>query len=494
MSKQTERGWVFSTLLLVTLASAIILIFYVDTDATRYMSQASAILTEQITLSERLLELNVTMDYVYGNLTILRTRITEEQLLVLIIDAEIERIRCIGVESINGITPEPGTRAFNVTGVNGINVEPISGGVSINATFMRALYDAQQQTIDTLFNMTLATQAAIVVLDGEVLKSINVNATGTNIDVDGTCGTSVYAITNGTVAVDMCALRDNATDAFGDVAFDFTEVNIQLDQLLVDIVPIINETDTVAADAIATQDIAIYRINEVDSVGNNIDIVPGLGIDITNITNGIVFENKGITSINGLNTSATAIQIIPGFGISSVQNGPKQTLTNEFFVPPCTVESQGLTVLVDVQPVGGWTPFPQTWLPETKTPANCTDTNVFVSIPFGFLTYGQFNMPKGIWTLSMTMIITNIDGLNIDYSFGFISAFENILFNSFSFLQERDLPATRLTYLYLYYHVELTLTNAIIPEGTQFSLHYWANGDPTSFVVTMTNFQLIRIA
>lgn len=489
-NKSNERGWVFSTLLLLTLASSIVLIFYVDTDASIYMSQATAILNEQVALGDELSNtLNVTLHYVYGNLTILRARITEEQLLVLIIDAEIERIRCTGVESINGVTPEPATRAFNITGVGGINVEPVTSGVAINATALRILYDAQQQTIDTLFNMTLATQAAIVALDGQVLKSINTNATGNNIDVDGVCGTAVYSLANGTVTVDMCALRDNATAAFAGVAFDFTEVNAQLDQLLLDVVTVINETDTVAADAIATEDVAIYTINGATSVGNNIDIVAGnAGIEVVN-NNTIV--NRGITSVNGLNTS-TAIEIVPGFGISSTQNGPQQTLTNQFFIPPCRVESQGLTLIPPIVDTGDWFPLQQAWLFETKTPENCTNTDVFVPIVFGGAPFGQFNMPRGIWTLSMTMILVNVNGFDLDYSFAFQSAFEAIIFNSFTFTRA-TIPGTT-EYLYSYYHLQLTLSNELYPEGTQFSLQYWANGSPESFVVSMTNFQLIRIA
>lgn len=490
------RSWVFSLLLLVTFIMGVVLIFFVDSQSGVYLSQLETILQQQISLTAELVQLNGTTNQIFDDFQTLEQIIVSEQMLVHTIDDEIERIKCIGVENINGIVSEQVTRSFNVTGSNGIDVSPYNDGVIINASALKMTYDDEQAAITMLFNMTISTEMSVQELSTEVLKTLNgqppIDSTN-NVDVDGVCGTSVYSASNGTVMVDMCQLVDNTTAAFASIDMNFDIVNSRLDQLLIDIIPVMNETDSVLLDAQTTQDATIYYVSDIQSVQNNIDIAGGLGIDVVNDTlssNTIVIQNKGITSINGINITNN-VNIVPGFGVDSVQDNNRQTLTNIFFVPPCVVQSIGLTILPPWFPVTTWTPLQQLWTPEVKTPVNCTDTDIFVPLNFLGATFGQFNMPRGTWTLSMTMILIMIDGISVDMSFAFVSAFNLIPFNSFIFTQ----VGPSLTYFYSYYHLELTLSNDLIPEGTQFSLQYWgAGGTPTRFIITMTDFSMTRIS
>lgn len=192
----------------------------------------------------------------------------------------IDETNCRGVETINGVTPDYGNnRTFNITGDGGINVE--TDGVDtlyINASALQAQYNAQQTAIATLFDMLLAAQMAIEMLGMEVVKSVNhvlPDMTNKNINFNGTCLTRVYGDGIGRVAIDYCDLIVFAQETFGNVSYDFTLIDAQLNQELLDMQTLLTTTNATVTQVEAVQNTMITRINAVDTVGNNINVTGG---------------------------------------------------------------------------------------------------------------------------------------------------------------------------------------------------------------------------
>lgn len=230
------------------------------------------------------------------------------------------------------------------------------------------------------------------------------------------------------------------------------------------------------------------------TVANNFDLLAGAGIGITNSTlesNTIEMRNTGVFGLNGYNVSRN-MDIVPGYGIEYVnQTRGNITYRNKFYSPPCETLSTGVTTFTYFPTTGtAWQPLIQSWTPEVFTPTGCYPNTIFQPIFVGPNGYGVFNMPKGIWTLSVVMVIFSVDGVNLQLSFGFNSAFYTIPFNSVSY----DQMPTATTYLYMQYQYELTLSSLEIPEGTQFSLHYQSyGGTPVTSTVFYTEFKMIRV-
>lgn len=340
-ASSSYRGWLFSFLMVCSFLAGIVIIFFVTTNTLSHRSTILALEQNQIVLA--------------GNLTELRqqtlNQLLQENQLDLIIAAEqsqipiilqkIIDIECTGVRFINDVPPNPVDRNLNITGAGGIEVIAYPGLVVVNASGLNDQYQAEQQSINTLFSMTMMTQMAIDVLSTEIVRSVNKQTpfpvNSSNIDVDGVCGTSVYPIANGTVAVDMCDLQNNVTNAFAGLSFDFSVVDMQLDQLLLDVAVTRNNSGALLADAEATEDTAIYTVNNASTVANNFNLLAGNGIAITNSTlesNTIEIRNTGVYGLNGYNVSRN-MDIVPGYGIEYVnQTRGNITYRNKFFSPP----------------------------------------------------------------------------------------------------------------------------------------------------------------
>jgi hypothetical protein len=477
--------------------AGIAIIFFVGTNTLSHRSAILALEMSQIQLAWNLTELREQSNRMLLQENQLDLIIAAEQTQIPIILQKIIDIECTGVKFINGVPPNPVDRNLNITGEGGIEVIALPNAVIVNASGLNDQYQSEQSSISTLFSMTMMTQMAVDVLSTEIIRSVNKQTpfpvNSSNIDVDGVCGTSVYSIANGTVAVDMCVLENNVTGAFAGISFDFSQVNAQLDQLLLDVVVTRNNSAALLADAIATEDTAIYTVNNASTVANNFDLLAGSGISITNSTvesNTIEIRNTGVFGLNGYNVSRN-MDVVPGYGIEYVnQTQGNITFRNRFFSPNCESFSPGVSVVSAIPPTGtSWQPLIQAWTPEIKTPANCYVPVIFQPITVGLNGYGVFNMPKGIWTLSIEMTILTQDGVNLQLSLGFVSAFYTLPFSSISFQQ----VYTSITYLYTQYQYEITLSSLEIPEGTQFSLHYQSTSTPTQTLVFYTEFRMIRI-
>lgn len=492
------RGWLFSFLMVSSLVAGIVIIFFIATNTLSHRSTILALERNQIQLAGNLTELRLQTLNQLQQENQLDSIIAAEQAQIPIILQKIIDIECTGVKFINGVPPNPVDRNLNVTGDGGIEVIAYPNALVVNASGLNDQYQSEQQSINTLFSMTMMTQMAIDVLSTEIIRSVNhqtpfpVNSS--NIDVDGVCGTSVYATANGTVTVDTCDLQNNVTGAFAGISFDFTTVDAELDQLLLDVAVTRNNSAALLADAIATEDTAIYTVNNASTVANNFDLLAGAGIGITNSTlesNTIEMRNTGVFGLNGYNVSRN-MDIVPGYGIEYVnQTRGNITYRNKFYSPPCETLSTGVTTFTYFPTTGtAWQPLIQSWTPEVFTPTGCYPNTIFQPIFVGPNGYGVFNMPKGIWTLSVVMVIFSVDGVNLQLSFGFNSAFYTIPFNSVSY----DQMPTATTYLYMQYQYELTLSSLEIPEGTQFSLHYQSyGGTPVTSTVFYTEFKMIRV-
>lgn len=496
--ESSYRGWLFSFLMVSSVAAGIVLIFFVGTNTLSHRSAILALEGNQIVLAGNLTELRQqTLNQLLQE-TQLDLIIAVEQSQIPIILEKIIKIECTGVKFINGVPPNPVDRNLNVTGAGGIEViAPYPNALVVNASGLNDQYQSEQQSIGTLFSMTMMTQLAIDVLSTEIVRSVNrqtpfpVNSS--NIEVDGVCGTSVYPIANGTVVVDMCDLQNNVTNAFAGLSFDFSVVDVQLDQLLLDVAVTRNNSAALLADAVATEDTAIYTINNASTVANNFNLLAGTGISVTNSTlesNTIEIANTGIYGLNGYNVSRN-MDIVPGYGIEYVnQTRGNITYRNKFYSPPCESVCPGIFTLTGIVATGpAWQPFIQAWTPEQFNPPGCYPNTIFQPLQVGLFGYGVFNMPKGIWTLSVTLVLFAQDGVNVQLSLGFHSAFYTIPFNSISFQQK----PTTATYLYVQYNYELTISSLEIPEGTQFSLHYQSSGAPNGSVIYYSEFKMIRV-
>jgi hypothetical protein len=377
-------------------------------------------------------------------------------------------------------------RNFNLTGAGGINIE--SDGIDtlyVNATTLQAQYNSQQMSITTLFDMMVAAQMAIDILDEEVVKSVNYvtpNPGTHNLNFTGTCLTSVYGQALGEVAVDFCELIAFAQDTFANVSYDFTAIDARLDQELADMQILLTKTNATVDQAEVMLDDTVFLINTVSPMANNINITGGTGMSVSEGPGSqVVLRNEGLVVINGL-ASQSNIVIGGGTGLIVSEQTHSVTLTNPFFISPCTWRAQGVAFLWNVGAVGTYQPLIMAWAPYTMTPANCyVGTPILQGIPGpGPATYGQLNMPPGIWTLDATIIFFLTNGLGVQLNLQFRNYFYQIQFPSVNFFQPNTAPGTSG---FFQHHFSITFSDKEIPPGEQFSVHYTSTVTPTAQVV-----------
>ena len=170
----------------------------------------------------------------------------------------------------------------------------------------------------------------------------------------------------------------------------------------------------------------------------------------------------------------------------------RYTLTNPFFIPPCTWRAQGLSFLWNIAAVGTYQPLLMAWAPYTMAPANCyTGTPILRGIPGPLGTYGQLNMPPGIWTLDGTLMFFLQDGLGVQLNLQFRNYFYQIQFPSINFFQPSTAPGTAG---FFQHHFSITFSDKEIPPGEQFSVHYTSTGSPTTQFVFWSDFVMTKIA
>lgn len=272
----------FAFVMVATIGTGVTLLFFTVSSATTRLYYASLIETDQRALQANLTILQPEARASLADTLILQGIIVDEQLLVRRVSDLIDETNCRGVESINGVLPDYGNgRNFNLTGDGGFNVE--SDGVDtlfINATTLQSQYNSEQTAIATLFDMLIAAQMAIEILETEVVKSVNhvlPNPLTHNLNFSGTCLTRVYGEGLAQVAVDFCDLVAFAQQTFGNVSYDFTTIDARLDQELVDMQVLLTKTNATVDQADAMLEDTIFRINNVSAVANNINITGGTG-------------------------------------------------------------------------------------------------------------------------------------------------------------------------------------------------------------------------
>ncbi len=489
----------FAFIIVATLAIGIPLIFFVDIDTTPRIAEALYIADQQA-----ILLYNISYDFnqttaMFVDLIRLDEIILSEELEVLNISNWLDILDCIGVKTINGNSASPNPeRNFTFYGDGGINIATNAfNTVYINATTLKTQYDNEIQSISTLFDMTIATQIAITVLDAEVVKSINYvlpNANTSSVNVEGECSTQIYNLYNGTIAIDMCAISDNATAAFDGIQYEFDSINVIISDLLSETNTLVNETEVVYNNALALNSSAIFTINHVESTFNNINLVAGTGISITNgsLAEEIVIGNTGLIGLNGLST-ATNNNIAAGYGISIANGINSLTVTNVFYTEPCRATVTSLSLYaINFQLTGAvWQIMTQNWGVQVDEPASCSGGTIFQRVDYLGNPFGLFYMPTGMWTLVVDMILFFQDGQNIQWNIALISAYYEIPFNAISYQQFLPLSS----YYYGYYHFELTLSDRFIPPGTQFVVSFQNMLSlPTQSFAYFTSMSAVRVA
>jgi hypothetical protein len=205
----------------------------------------------------------------------------------------------------------------------------------------------------------------------------------------------------------------------------------------------------------------------------------------------VQLRNEGLVIINGL-ASQSDIVIAPGVGIELTTQPHGVTLSNPFFIPPCTFSIGGLSILWNIAATGSYIPLTIGWGPFSMAPANCyNSTPIFLGIPGPLGIYGQFNMPPGIWTMDGTIVFFLQNGLGVQLNLQFRNYFYVIQLPSVNFYQP---PASPGTSGYFQHHFSMTLSDREIPAGSQFSLHFTSTGTPTSSVVFFSEFSMTKIA
>jgi hypothetical protein len=206
----------------------------------------------------------------------------------------------------------------------------------------------------------------------------------------------------------------------------------------------------------------------------------------------VVVRNEGLTVINGL-TSQSDIVISAGTGIILSEQTHGITLSNPFFIEPCTWRVTGVAFNTAIFATGSYYPMVMAWGPYTMTPSNCySGTPILLGIPGpGGFTYGQFNMPPGIWTLDGTIILFLQNGLGVQLNMQLRNYFYQIQFPSIDFFQPIALTGTAG---WFQHHFSYTLSDKEIPPGEQFSVHFTSTGTPTTSLVYFTDFTMIKVA
>ena len=278
-TKETHNGLValFAGIVVITIGVGLTLLFFTVSSATTRLYYADLIAAEQLVLQANLTVLLYEAPITLADTVILQGIIVEEQALVRQISDLIDETNCRGVETINNVTADFGNgRNFNLTGDGGINVE--SDGVDtlyVNATALQTQYNSEQTAITTLFDMILAAQMAIDILDGEVVKSVNhvlPDTTEHNVNFTGMCRTSVYGQALAQVAVDFCDLIAFAQQTFANVSYDFTAIDARLNQELSDMQTLLTKTNATVTQADTMLAATIFRINTVSPLANNINV------------------------------------------------------------------------------------------------------------------------------------------------------------------------------------------------------------------------------
>jgi len=497
--KESKNYSLFVFIVIAVLAAGIPMIFFVEKNsnerviAIQSIANAQDIIIGNVTvLRERSLDLITQTD-------ILREIIIYEEAQIPIIQQRIIELNCTGVKSINGVTPEPVNKTFRIEGDLGINtVSVLPDTLLINATGLQTQYQDEQQSITTLFNMTMVTQMAIETLNMEVLKSVNgfVPASNvSNVDFSGLCGTTVYPLSNGTIAVDMCALIANATAAFEGVSFDLSQINMDLDQQLLEIQVVLNSTAITLGEAYELLSMTILSINGVPTQNNTFNLVPDRGFSIMNgtISNEISIRNEGLVDINAINTENN-VNFTAGTGTLITVDAPqhKVTVTNQFAVQPCvaSITDTGAVLNWAFDTASVWSPLVHSWGSQQLNPPGCVGTVVFRSDACGITPCGIFTMPPGQWILSVYMNLQFQDGNNVQSSIALRSLLYTIPFTSISFQQ--DVP--NINFYYSYYTAEVTLSSLIIPAGTEFQLQVMTAGSPSASVIYISRWNMTRIS
>jgi hypothetical protein len=482
----------FAFILVATAGSALTMLFFTVSSATTRRYQASLIEADQLIIQANLTVLQADARVTLADTEVLQGIIVIEQGLVVQVSDLIDETNCRGVETINGVTPDyDNNRTFNLTGVGGMNVQTdMVETLYINASALQVQYNAQQTAIATLFDMLLAAQVAIEMLGMEVVKSVNhvlPDVVDKNINFTGACLTQVYGDGLGRVAIDYCDLIAFAQETFTNVSYDFTQVDMQLNQELSDMQTLLITANATVLQGETVQAEMITQINNVTTVGNNINITGGTGVSVSEGPGSqVVVRNEGLISVNGL-TDPVNIEIVAGVGINVTEQEHGITLVNPFYIAPCTWTVVGLGTLWNIFATSSYQPLYIGWSNYSMIPEYCYDGTPILTEVGGI--YGQFNMPPGIWTMDGTIMFYIQNGGMVQLTLQFRSVFYSIALPSVNFFERLSGTAG-----YYQHHFSLTLTDKQIPAGTQFSLQFTSSGTPTTSFVYYTEFNMTRIA
>jgi hypothetical protein len=493
-TKGTSFGTgLFAFYVAVNLVMGVFLCIYFQVYGMQSDNQINALIAEQLILIQNVSALQVLIAEQTADIAELAIIIGIEQSEIQPISDKIDAINCKGIKTINGQFPDE-NRTFILTGDSGlqITVGSAPSTIIINASDLQNQYDAEQAEITTLLLMDMVTNTAIMVLDGEVVKSINTNVkpnvNTSNIDVSAICGTSVYQLSNGTFAIDMCSLQQNLTSAFDNISFNFNLTNMQLSQLEADVVVLENKTLTLQNNANLLYNASIFTINHAYTVNNNFDLNSGIGTSVNipgSPTNEVIVGNTGLIGINHINSTvgsggvANNFGIYPGYGTLVDSVGDTVTLRNAFYKPPCAVTVTGLSVLFTLPISPTFTPLPVNWLTPVMTPTGCYDTDILQPLTSGGSNYGIFYMPEGIWTLGFRAKMLVTGGGIFNFEMGISNSFYSLPFSVLVF-NDRLLGSNSQLFVV---QGEMTLSSLIYAVGTQFSIQYVSSSAPATTIV-----------
>ncbi len=506
MSKSTNAfgTGLFAFFMAVNLILGVFFCVYFQVYGMQSTNAINALLAEQLILIQNVSALQALVAEQTQDIAELTIIVQIEQSEIQPISDKIDAINCKGVKTVNGQYPEPVNRTFYITGDQGILVtqEGVST-LNVSGAELQDQYEMEQTEITTLFLMDMTTNTAILVLDGEVVKSINTDVkpsvNTSDIDVSGVCGTTVYKLSNGTLAIDMCALQQNLTSAFDNISFNFNLTDMELSQLEADVVVLENHTLALQNNGNLLYNASIFKLNGAYTVANNFNINAGIGTSISNAvspTNKILAGNTGLVTINGINTTYSTdgvtndFGIYPGYGTLVDSVGSTVTLRNQFYKPPCTVRTTGLSItFTPLFITFAFLPLPVNWVTPVMTPPGCYDSTILQSLTYLGQNYGIFYMPEGIWTLGFSATVIVREGGEFNFEMGLSNSFWSLPFSTLTF---NDLMVLGNSQIFAV-QGEMTLSSLIYPVGTQFSVQYLSSSAPTTQLV-YNNWYVVRVA